>query len=114
VRTTGCRLDVIHASRARRPLRATFVVCATLLMALVLGMILPVGIAPASTTADAKVFDNIYYNALLSGRDPDAALRKAHYLTGSLMQHFGMTRSAAAAEIARTMIMRSGALCSGG
>jgi len=30
------------------------------------------------------------------------------------MQHFGMTQSEAAAEVARTMIMRSGTLCAGG
>jgi hypothetical protein len=69
---------------------------------------------PVGQPADVGVFDSVYYNALLSGRDADAALRKAHYLTGSLMRHFGMTRSEAASEVARTMIMRSGLLCSGG
>jgi hypothetical protein len=96
--TTGLRLGVRHSGRFRRR------VTATLLTAL----------APVGETAEAVVFENIYYNALLSGRDADAALRKAHYLTGSLTQHFGMTRSEAATEVARTMVMRGGLLCSGG
>jgi hypothetical protein len=107
VRTINFRLDVVYVGWAR------WLPCAAVLMACAAGTLLPVGATPARTASDTQAFDSIYYNALLSGRDADAALRKAHYLTGSLMQHFGMTRSAAAAEVARTMIMRSGALCSG-
>jgi hypothetical protein len=106
--TTGLRLGVRHSGRFRRR------VTATLLTALVAGIVLTPEHAPVGETAEAVVFENIYYNALLSGRDADAALRKAHYLTGSLTQHFGMTRSEAATEVARTMVMRGGLLCSGG
>ena len=98
-------------SRVRR---ARWLPRAAVLMAFAAATLLPVGTTPARPASDAQTFDNIYYNALLSGRDAEAALRKARYLTGSLMQHLGMTRSEAAAEVARTMIMRSGALCSGG
>lgn len=108
MRTTGFRLGVTFDRRAR------WLPCAAVLLAFAAGTLLPVGTTPARPTAAAAAFDSIYYNALLSGRDTDAAMRKAHYLTGSLMQHFGMTRSEAAAEVARTMIMRSGALCAGG
>ena len=108
MRTTNLPNGVGRVRRARSLLRAA------VLMAFAAATLLPVGTTPARPTADAETFDSIYYDALLSGRDPDAALRKARYLTGSLMQHLGMTRSEAAAEVAKTMIMRSGALCSGG
>lgn len=106
--TTNFRLGVTFDRWARWLPRAA------VLMAFAAGTLLPVGTRPAQPTAAAAAFDSIYYNALLSGRDTARAMRKAHYLTGSLMQHFGMTRSEAAAKVARTMIMRSGALCSGG
>jgi hypothetical protein len=108
VRTINFRLGMTYVGWARCLPRAA------VLMAFAAGLLLPVGVTPARPTSDTQAFDSIYYNALLSGRDADAALRKAHYLTGSLMQHFGMTRFEAAAEVARIMIMRSGALCSGG
>jgi hypothetical protein len=88
-------------------------VTAVLLAVVVGGIDLVAQLASVGQTPDFGMFESIYYNALLSGRDADAAMRKAHYLTGSLMQHFGMTRSEAATEVARTMIMRSGLLCSG-
>jgi hypothetical protein len=86
---------------------------AMLLTVVVGGIDLVPQLTPVGQTPDSGVFESIYYNALLSGRDADAALRKAHYLTGNLIQHFGMTQSEAAREVARTMIMRSGLLCSG-
>lgn len=87
---------------------------AILLTALVTGTVPAPEHTDMGQTADTGLFGDIYYDALLSGRDADAALRKAHFLTGSLVQHFGMRRSDAAALVARTMIMRSGLLCSGG
>ena len=65
------------------------------------------------TAAETKAFGSIYYAALLSGRDPDAAVRKARYTAGTLMKQFGMTRPEAVAEIARFAIWRSGRLCGG-
>jgi len=104
---TNFRLGMTYVGWAQwLPRAAVLMMCAA-------GTLLPVGSTPARTTSDTEAFDSVYYNALLTGRDADAALRKAHYLTGSLMQHFGMTRTDAAAEVARTMITRSGALCSG-
>ena len=51
---------------------------------------------------------------LLSGRDPEAALRKAHFTAGILMKQFGKSRSEAAADVAKFMIWRAGNLCGGG
>ena len=65
------------------------------------------------TAAETKALDSIYYAALFSGRDPDAAVRKARYTAGTLMKQFGMTRPEAVAEIARFAIWRSGRLCGG-
>jgi len=63
--------------------------------------------------AEIKAYDSIYYMALLSGRDPDAALRKAHFTAVSLVKQFGLTTSEAAAEMAKFLIRRSGRLCGG-
>jgi hypothetical protein len=64
-------------------------------------------------TEETAAYDSVYYTALLSGRDAGAALRKAHYLTGTMMQEFGMTRAEAAAYVARSMVWRNGSLCGG-
>lgn len=65
-------------------------------------------------SAELAALDSVYYGALLSGRDPDAAVHKARFRTGVLMRDLGMTRSAAAADIARFMLRRGGTLCVGG
>jgi hypothetical protein len=101
-------LRVRDGGRVRR------LVTATLLTALATGTVPTPERTGIGQTADTLLFEDIYYDALLSGRDADAALRKAQFLTGSLMQHFGMRRSDAAALVARMMITRSGLLCSGG
>lgn len=64
-------------------------------------------------TAEAAAYDSVYYTALLSGRDADAAARKAHYLTATIMREFGMTRTEAAAYVVRSMVWRNGSLCGG-
>jgi hypothetical protein len=61
--------------------------------------------------AETEAFDSVYYTALLSGRDPNAALRKADFTANLLMTQFGMTRSNAVAEVVKFMIWRSGRLC---
>ena len=68
--TTGLRVDVRYGGKLRQ--RAT----ATLLTALVAGIVLTPQRTPVGETPDAGLFENIYYDALLSGRDADAALRK--------------------------------------
>jgi hypothetical protein len=64
--------------------------------------------------AEAQAFHAVTLAAALSGRDPDAALRKARFTASLLAREFGMTRAEAAAEVARFMIVRGGRLCNGG
>jgi hypothetical protein len=63
--------------------------------------------------AEAVAYDTVYYTTLLSGRDADAAVRKAHFLTDTMMREFGMTRAEATAYVARSMVWRDGSLCGG-
>ena len=65
-------------------------------------------------SAELAALDSVYYGALLSGRDPDAAVRKARFRTDNLVRDLGITRSAAAADVARFMLRRGGTLCIGG
>jgi hypothetical protein len=108
MRTTGFHLGVRTLGWTR------WMRAATLATVLAAGTLVPTRGMHDPHSTEAVTFNNIYYYALLSGRDADAAVRRARYLTGSLMQHLGMTRSAAIAEVVRTMITRSGVLCSGG
>ena len=64
--------------------------------------------------AETTAFNAVYYAALFAGRDPDAALRKAHFTTNVMVQQLGLTRADAAAEVARFMILRGGGICVGG
>jgi hypothetical protein len=84
------------------------------MIALAVGFLLIVASAFSRPNVETDAFDSIYYTALLSGRDPDAALRKAHFTTSILTKQFGMPRFKAAAEVAKFMIWRSGRLCGGG
>jgi hypothetical protein len=60
-------------------------------------------LAPASgndgPSSETEAFESIYYTQLLSGRDPEAALRKAHFTAGILIKQFGKSRSEAAADV---------------
>ena len=60
-----------------------------------------------------EAFRAVYVAAELSGRDPDAALGKAQFRTGILVRDLGMERSEAAAEVARSLILRIDRLCGG-
>ena len=94
---------------------ALWIVPTTLVVALAVGIPLAVDIALSRAGgAETEAFDSVYYTALLSGRDPNAALRKADFTANLLMTQFGMTRSKAVAEVAKFMIWRSGRLCGGG
>jgi chaperone required for assembly of F1-ATPase len=72
-----------------------------------------VGVALARNAEESASFNGVYYAALLSGRDADAAVRKAHFRADLLVEHFGMTRSEAAAEAARSVALRTTSLCVG-
>ncbi len=86
---------------------------ATLTITLAAGVLPQVGRALNLHAEEAAAYDSVYYTALLSGSDADAALRKAHYLSGTMMREFGMTRAEAAAYVARSMVWRNGSLCGG-
>ena len=64
--------------------------------------------------AEWAALDSVYYTALLSGRDPDAAVRKARFNMNTLSRDLGMTRPAAASDAARFLLRRGGTLCGGG
>ena len=107
MRTTKLRQRVRHFLWSRRLLTAALTVT------LAAGVLPQVGRALSRHTEETAAYDSIYYTALLSGRDAGAALRKAHYLTATMMQEFGMTRAEAAAYVARSMVSRDGRLCGG-
>ena len=107
VRKLGFHVGAISRGWAR------WIVPATLMMMLAAGILLSVGRTLGRPTAESEAFDSVYYAALLSGRDPDAAVRKARFTAGILMKQFGMTRPEAAAEVTKFMIWRSGRLCGG-
>ncbi|HEY1932321.1 MAG TPA: hypothetical protein VGG99_09945 [Acetobacteraceae bacterium] len=77
------------------------------------GAVLGARAAFAPPSVAARMFEDIRYSALFTGRDPEATLRKAHLRVRLLMRDFGMTRDQAAAYVARVMIEESGGLCSG-
>jgi hypothetical protein len=107
VRTAKSQQRVRHVLWSRRLLAVALTVT------LAAGVLPQVGRALNQHTEETAAYDSVYYTALLSGRDPDAALRKAHYLTGTMMQQFGMTRAEAVAYVARSMVWRNGRLCGG-
>jgi hypothetical protein len=78
------------------------------------GVLLVAAIVHRGPSTEAEAFASIYYTQLLSGRDPEAALRKTHFTAGILMKQFGKSRSEAAADVAKFMIWRGGNLCGGG
>jgi hypothetical protein len=106
-------MDGLHRSTIEKAW-TLWMVPTTLVVGLAVGMPLAVDIALSRADAETEAFDSVYYTALLSGRDPDAALRKAHFTTSILTKQFGMPRFKAAAEVAKFMISRSGRLCGGG
>ena len=107
MRTVGLLQRVRHVGWTQ-PLLA-----ATLTITLAAGVVPQVARALNRHAAEAAAYDSVYYTALLSGRDAGAAVRKAHYLTGTMMQEFGVTRAEAAAYVARSMVWRNGSLCGG-
>jgi tetrahydromethanopterin S-methyltransferase subunit F len=87
-----------------------------------IGMMLAVAIGGAGLAlrtvfepppAAQQMFEDIRYVAMFTGRDPDAAVRKAKLRVNLLMRDFGMSESRAAEYVARIMLEQSGGLCSG-
>ena len=70
-------------------------------------------ITPSRPSAELAALDSVYYGALLSGRDPDAAVRKARFTVRVLMKDLGMPRSAAVTDATRFTLRRGGTLCGG-
>jgi len=99
--------------RPRRVRQTHWLLAAALTTALAAGVLPQAVRALHRNAAETAAYDSVYYTALLSGRDADAALRKAHYLTGTMMREFGMTRTEAAAYVAGSMLWRNGKLCGG-
>jgi hypothetical protein len=86
---------------------------AVLILGLAAGIPASSASAPGPPPAELSALDSAYYTALLSGRDPDAAVRKARFTLGVLTRDLGMTPAAAAAYLATFVRRRSGTLCGG-
>jgi hypothetical protein len=84
-----------------------------LIAALSAGMSASATLTSGSPSLEATALNSVYYTALLTGRDPDAAVRKARHSTDVLMHQLGMTRSAAATDVTRFTLRRGGVLCGG-
>jgi hypothetical protein len=105
MQATGLNLGVMNGERAR------CIVPATMVAALVAALLLAAAVLIFQPTAETEAYRSVYYAAQLSGRDPDAAVRKARFRAGILVKQFGMSRSDAAADIARFMIVNAGNPC---
>ena len=64
--------------------------------------------------AEAAAFKVVYHAAILEHRDPDAAVRKARYITSAMSQSFGADREATAEDVARFLVLNGRRLCGGG
>ena len=94
-------------------MRWTILPLLPLAAALVGGTSVACGFALSRPTAETKAFNSVYYTALLAGRDPDAAVRKARFTTAILMKQLGESRSQATADVTKFMVWRAGSLCGG-
>jgi hypothetical protein len=86
---------------------------ARVILVVVLGAGVPASATITSPSPEAMALNRVYFTALLSGRDPDAAVRKARYTAQILMQNLGMPRSAALADVTQFALRRGGVLCGG-
>lgn len=84
-----------------------------LIVALSAGMTASADITSASPSPESHALNSVYFTALLTGRDPDAAVRKARFTMRVLMQDLGMARSAAVTDVTRLILLRGGTLCGG-
>ena len=64
--------------------------------------------------AEAAAFKVVYDTAVLEHRDPDAAVRKARYITATMSEDFGTDRGETAEDVARFLVLHGRRLCGGG
>ena len=64
--------------------------------------------------AETAAFKVVYDTAILEHRDPDAAVRKARYITEAMSQDFGADRGETAEDVARFLVLHGRRLCGGG
>ena len=83
------------------------------MLIVVLGAGVPASATITPPSPEAIALNSVYFTALLSGRDPDAAVRRVHHSTQVLMHDLGMTRSAALADVTQFALRRGGVLCGG-
>jgi hypothetical protein len=84
-----------------------------LIVALSAGVTASADIASAPPSPESQALNSVYFMALLAGRDPDAAVRKARFTVRVLMKDLGMSRAAAVTDATRFTLRRGGALCGG-
>ena len=83
------------------------------IVALSAGMTASASITSAPPSPESQALNSVYFTALLAGRDPDAAARKARFTVCVLMKDLGMPRSAAVTDATRFTLRRGGTLCGG-
>jgi hypothetical protein len=86
---------------------------ARVMLIVVLGAGVPASATITSASPEAKALNSVYFSALLSGRNPNAAVRKARFSAHILMHDLGMTRSAALADVTQFALRCRGVLCGG-
>jgi hypothetical protein len=64
--------------------------------------------------AEAAAFKIVYDTAVLEHRDPDAAVRKARYITDAMSGDLDRDRGEMAEEVARFLVLHGRRLCGGG
>jgi len=64
--------------------------------------------------AETAAFKVVYDTAMLEHRDPDAAVRKARYITAAMSEDFGTDRGETAEDVARFLVLHGKRLCGGG
>jgi hypothetical protein len=85
-----------------------------LIVAMSAGMSASATVTSRSPSLEATALNSVYFTALLTGRDPDAAVRKARFGIRVLMHQLGVPHSAALADETRFLLRRSGTLCGNG
>jgi hypothetical protein len=107
-------IDPLHHVPRRLSQRAGVVAgVARVMLIVALGAGVPASATITSPSPEAMALNSVYFTVLLSGRDPDAAVRKVRFTTHVLMHDLGMTRSAALADVTRFALRRGGVLCGG-
>jgi len=64
--------------------------------------------------AEAAALKVVYDTAVVEHRDPDAAVRKARYITDAMSEDFGTDKGETAEDVARFLVLHGRRLCGGG